>query len=364
MIEIKNQVDLVSEAFYILYYMVNEDKLDEKLTGLRSSYMNSLDIYDKKCTCIKKIYNHVKNNLDVNSEDLTYFFKGRSKDWLCYGILALGWNPLRIDMSLEDFTVMIKKQSDRERYKEFLSAVESEEAVSISKDMSCTIDELISKLDHSGLDGDVCFEIIKIYQMQEVYIERVKPLFEKTITLLQQCAEEITYLEEEFIQYWTKIEQETGIVGLLDRQLGVQWEHSKKGTILMNTIMNPSSITISLDDEMDSCKEIIRIGCILDDRLACHGTQISKEELLKVGKVLADKSKLEILELVSNNPAFGKEIASELKLSTATISYHVNQLVELGFLKLELISGKIYYKLDKERVSICCDQIKEYFGSM
>ena len=232
--------------------------------------------------------------------------------------------------SLEDFALIVKTQSERERYKEFLGAIETEEAIHITTDMSYSVSDLIDKLDKSALDGDVCFEIVKIYQMQVAYMERVKPLFERAITLLQQCAEEIAYLEEEFIQYWTKVERETGIINLFDERLGVQWEHSEKGMIVMMTIMNFSSVTISLDDDKDSCKEIVRLGCIVDDNLASHSTRISKEVLLKVGKVLADKSKLEILELVSNKPAFGKEIASQLKLSTATISYHVNQLVELG----------------------------------
>lgn len=87
---------------------------------------------------------------------------------------------------------------------------------------------------------------------------------------------------------------------------------------------------------------------------------ISGKQVNKVGKVLSDKSKVEILKFINTKPAYGKEIAEALMLSTPTISHHMNVLLEIGLVETTVESNKIYYSMNREAMSKVLDEIKGY----
>lgn len=364
MITVTKHSNLVNEAYYMLSFMVNKDDLDEDLQCKAGAYQKSKELYDKKGKYIKKIYNYVRDNLDIDMEEVEYFFKKRGDERLDYAILSLCWNPINLSYTLDDYERLITNQAEREKYRTFVDVIEFDEEVNLAEDKVCNVEALINYLEGTSYESDVCFEIIKIYQNRKKYFNRVRKIMERAIELLQDCKKEIAFLENEFYQYWTNKQKEIDITDLLEKQVNVQWSHSKKGTIITMTIVNFSTITITLEDTKDTREEVITFGTMLDDNLSITRKIIEKDQILKIGKVLSDKSKLEILELVSKKPAFGKEIASELKLSTATISYHMNVLVEIGFVKVEVMSGRVYYHLDLNRIHENLDNLKSYFANL
>jgi len=56
-------------------------------------------------------------------------------------------------------------------------------------------------------------------------------------------------------------------------------------------------------------------------------------ELAEFLKVLSDKTRMDILRLLCCGPSFGKEIASSLGLTTATVSRHLDQLKAAGLVR-------------------------------
>lgn len=65
-------------------------------------------------------------------------------------------------------------------------------------------------------------------------------------------------------------------------------------------------------------------------------------------KALGDKSKLEIISILKQGPKYSLEIADILKLTPATVSYHMSMLLEFNMVSIEKKQGKIYYHLNKE----------------
>lgn len=60
------------------------------------------------------------------------------------------------------------------------------------------------------------------------------------------------------------------------------------------------------------------------------GGNAQGEHIAQKLRVLADRSRLEILRLISVEPSYGKEIAATLGLTTATVSRHLDQLKGAG----------------------------------
>jgi DNA-binding transcriptional ArsR family regulator len=90
-----------------------------------------------------------------------------------------------------------------------------------------------------------------------------------------------------------------------------------------------------------------------------NSTTDQKQRLATALKVLSDQSKLEILMLCKKNPQYGVNLAKQLKLTTATVSYHLNALVNLGYLSLNMEGNRIYYKTQKERIQADLKAISE-----
>lgn len=90
-----------------------------------------------------------------------------------------------------------------------------------------------------------------------------------------------------------------------------------------------------------------------------NSTADQKQRLATALKVLADQSKLEILILCKQDAQYGVNLAKKLKLSAATVSYHLNSLVNLGYLTMNMEGNRIYYRTYKDRIQSDLQAISE-----
>ncbi|KOF56675.1 hypothetical protein AGR56_08120 [Clostridium sp. DMHC 10] len=77
-----------------------------------------------------------------------------------------------------------------------------------------------------------------------------------------------------------------------------------------------------------------------------------KDEVEKFLKVLADKRRVDIIKLLAEKICYGYEIANILKLTPATVNYHMTFIMDAGLITLERENNKVLYKLDKEKVKL------------
>lgn len=71
----------------------------------------------------------------------------------------------------------------------------------------------------------------------------------------------------------------------------------------------------------------------------------------KFVKILSDKKRFEMVELLGKKPHYVYELAAELELTPPTVSYHLNSLMDLNLVSVERGNNKTYYSLKKELVS-------------
>lgn len=92
---------------------------------------------------------------------------------------------------------------------------------------------------------------------------------------------------------------------------------------------------------------IIVLGARMDNFL--NKLEIN-DEVDKFLKVLSDKRRIEIIKLLSEKVYYGYEIANILKLTPATINYHMVFIMEARLISIQREDNKVLYNLDKERV--------------
>ena len=91
---------------------------------------------------------------------------------------------------------------------------------------------------------------------------------------------------------------------------------------------------------------------------------MKKEDVMAYGKILADGNKLEILRLLSHKEYINRELADALKLSTATISYHMSVLTELKLVNTTVSANKIIYSLNRQKMEDTMTRLEDYFDHL
>ncbi|MCE3203097.1 ArsR family transcriptional regulator [Paenibacillus sonchi] len=83
-----------------------------------------------------------------------------------------------------------------------------------------------------------------------------------------------------------------------------------------------------------------------------------KEAIEQFLKVISDKRRLEIIELLKQSNRYAGELAQLLMLTPAAINYHTNLLIDLNLIRITRMDSRIYYVLDTERLAALMDQTK------
>lgn len=110
----------------------------------------------------------------------------------------------------------------------------------------------------------------------------------------------------------------------------------------------------------DTTKTILIWGLYLEEAFA-ELNQINQDKLtqrVKVFKALGDKTRYETLKLIADGISSLKEIANTLDVSSATISYHVNEFLTSGIVTLNKKSKKTGYIIDYQRLEEIIESLK------
>lgn len=90
--------------------------------------------------------------------------------------------------------------------------------------------------------------------------------------------------------------------------------------------------------------------------------RLSGEEITSRLKILGDSTKLEILHILKEGPAYQAELAKRLKLTTPTVFHHMNLLAQRDFITDEVRDNRIYYHLNTRSIGELAESLRRYLG--
>lgn len=97
----------------------------------------------------------------------------------------------------------------------------------------------------------------------------------------------------------------------------------------------------------------IQYGISMEERFNKQRMEIKYKNLFKA---LADETRREIVRLTSVRPWFNKELAEHFGLTTATLSYHLNMLLDLDILNFDPTDNyRYFYVANKEKIKLLFD---------
>jgi DNA-binding transcriptional ArsR family regulator len=361
-LQIAQHVNPVDEAIILLYMMVNKVDFPEALEKSLDVHPADREIYQERYNIIMTIYHNVKEHLAAQKDRIEYYFKSHNDNFLMYGILSILWDYNNPNNSLPEYKEGFQDISEADRVRFYAQIIDYDEYISTPKERLQTQSDLIAFLDGTSYDKAVKWEILSIFHQQEAKYHEVRTLLLEIIKLFENKYRPlIAKLERDFYDYWSSYQTSNDIIDTITKKLNVSWQDNTTDQIVMPTIFQSLGVGITIDEEDPAKQNIIRIGIMMDSDFIIASHKTTKEEVVAIGKLLSDKSKVDILERVSKKPCYGKELATELSLTTATISYHVNALIEKSLLKAEVNANKVYYSLNQEKLNAYLEDIKSFF---
>lgn len=190
-----------------------------------------------------------------------------------------------------------------------------------------------------GLVRHVCEILLKYKEeLEEIFQRRLEEIIEEN----QNKPLETILMDESFYQINQK---------LLPRQITV-------------TLYDPYALrgVIPFRKEGGYGEGYFTIGAFFVHRpVSAEQKTMEKQDVMGYGKILADGNKLEILRLLSHRNYINRELAKTLKLSTATISYHMSVLTDLDLVNTTISSNKVIYELNRKKMKEVMEGLTEYF---
>lgn len=360
--KILTHVNVVDEAMYLLYHFANTTDLNEKLEDYRSRFPHTEAIYRAKCEKLLSLYDQIITNITTPKEKIDYYFKERTEFMATYANAALMYKRTKYDYTLASLKACAAQYSLSDRVKIYADMIWSEGAEQLPDNKLQTLDDLILFLESSPLRSEERWEMLTIFQHQEQYFSEAFGIIEEVVGLLNKHQTEIAAFEAQYLNTWQHYLEDDALLNILTDRLKTDWELNKAGYVIIPTLFLFLTVMISLKSRFQQ-EDIIRLGVLFDDEISLTKPTITSDYIVKLGKLISDKSKLEILRFINDRPAYGKEIADALNLKAPTISYHVNALLEMGLIKTSVESNKIYYAMNHESIENMLDEIKQFLLS-
>ena len=210
--------------------------------------------------------------------------------------------------------------------------------------------------------------IQEVYLKRDICFQQAVKMIEETVGILRKYEEEMQQLAAEWGDYWRKIIDAGEFFNKIEGILEVNDSFMQNGFCVMPSFVQSAALWLNVDHHPVPAKKkymsTCRVGILYTEQFSLSSIlkeEPGMDEMLPVWKALGDKSKMDILLFIKDKPAYGSEIAKKFSLTTATVSHHMNKLLQLRLVQADLRDGKVYYQTRKEMLQGLFEKSKELF---
>ncbi|AUN16736.1 transcriptional regulator [Clostridium botulinum] len=326
-IEIRDKLDPICEIFGLIYISHDYEKfIDALKKELNNNGVNGELFLKKNFKIIDKYIKTFNKYKVINENELMFFDEDDESIFMLIAFVLI--NNKELIYSLDNITDDQFKSIILDVYNEI-----SEEERTI--DSISTLNNTIEFLKELDLKENTKWKLMIILNEPKKYYKSLIKIIEDNKIAYNQACKAIEKPLSKLISNYIK------------------YVNSDKCEVLNNIIKNNDSNiiiipTLTFGTSLFEFKNTYFMGLLYE--IICKEYIYSmgnKGELVLKLKALSDKSKLEIISLLKAGPKYSLEIAEALKLTPATVSYHMGSLLECSMVVVEKKQGKVYYHLNK-----------------
>lgn len=385
-IVLENEIDYMFEAWQLLMFLASTEKAEVRYEKFKKDVLER-DDSDHTRACIafgEREIEKAKEIFSGREEEIRKYFAPIEND-IVPANLVLSWADWGGDSRVSvqnaaDMKVYYESLSGEIRdtlfLKELVSDMEAEEfdrivgceERGIFIDKAERIQNIFSYIQSLELKAESKMRIQEVYLNREAYIEPICRLYQEVVDLLRTAEREIKILCEGWAAYWGKLVEEDSFFETLKGLLELDASTLKNGICIRPSVILNAAVYINAYGGLLPSRSHYRAMCILGAAFSENFNWNSEakenyfwDSMQPVFKALGDKSKADILLFIKDKPAYGSEIAKHFSLTTATVSHHMNKLLQLRIIHAELQDSRVYYQVRKDELAKMFEQCKKIF---
>lgn len=369
--EISREVDYLMESFSLLHHLGSDKKYGELRESLsRQSEDQSHEIV-RKFEILEQIEQAAEREFADERKTIQYYFPQQKDEAMSHpGRLVLLWDQFEGKgvQDVRTYKMYLSGLSESAYCEKFGNCLQNYMTTIVRDDSGfMKLSEpyaIISFLMQMEMKDEEKWKIQKLFVDREAHLGKVIGLLEKAELLLRGFQEDLEELTQMFYQYWTRQLECQEMTAYMKEMLKIDVGGSPLGFCLQASVIRPNVVMLNsdIDDDGRTYKGVdhYRIGVLFGEGFDISADPAQKKEgfenrVTQVLKLLADKSKFEILSYIRDQEAYGSELAKRLNLTTATVSHHMNALLLAGLVEVKREDKRVYYTANKEALEAVLD---------
>ena len=372
--EICNRIDYLAEAIGLLTHLASGESYMDLKKSLGTKRNISFESKKHVFEVLTQIEKAAQKNFSYQNEEILYYFGVEEKATRSCGETLILWDGLGNEpyLSVEEVEQYLETVEETEYAIKFGDCLQEYTNTLEDENSFEKLDEpikIITYLMNMEISQDEKWKLQVLYLNRKEHFPRIISLINQAIEFLKKYEDELQKLVLEFCGYWEKILKEQTLTQYMQKRIIYNMPPNTYGYRVRPSIMLPNVLGLHIDmDEDGNYKKQNEdwIGILFGDELDVFGGEKENlpdtQQMVRTMKLLSDKSKFEILRRISEKPAYGNQLAKEMKLTAATISHHMNALIAEGLVTIQMEEKKVYYQPDKENIRRILDRCKEVLG--
>ncbi len=327
-LNILDKLNPTCEILGLLYGSKNYDKLMEKsIEMLNESGINGKLFLKNNLKILDKYTKEFKKHMVFEDENELFIYEEEDDTTLFFIVISLFIHEEDRLKSLDSISEVEARKLILEAYYEI--ADEQDRADDIN-----SLNDILNFVEKQDISNKNKWRFMKILSDSKKSIESIIKAIEENRYAYEQAYKAV----------------EKALVKLIDNTK----KYISSGECeIINNISNGEGVftitpTLALGVSIFELRDRFFVGVlnesIFKEQIKAIG---NKGDLVLKLKALSDNSKLETIGLLKIGPKYSLEIAESLNLTSATVSYHMATLLEIGLVSVEKKQGKVYYNLNK-----------------
>lgn len=380
-----NKIDYLFEGYQLLQLLAANkiDEYDKLKQSILEKYGSDSEHTRATLDLVKKIFERA--NEVLREEDVKLYFSEIENE-IIPAELVMCWyaaieKPQDVERTVADIRKEYEQISAAEYDMKFFKELEFDmddaefdrvvgcEERGIIVESSERMRNIFNYIQKMDIKMESKMRIQDIYLNRDAYVEPICELWEKACTLLHEYEDEMQSLCDEWAEYWQKIVEDGSFLPMLGSIVEMDQDAIEKGVCILPTVVQCAGLMVYVYGKLIPMRQRMmttcRMGVLLGEEFNWNSRMRDNEgrweEMQPVFKALGDGSKADILMFIKDKSAYGSEIAKKFSLTTATVSHHMNKLVQLRIVQTEMRDGRVYYQAKKDTLREMFEQCRRMF---
>ena len=220
---------------------------------------------------------------------------------------------------------------------------------------------LLADLDKLEYPYEFKWNLVKVLTNYEFYLEELKKILQKIEKELAEALQMTDAYAEEMKKFW-QMQLSDRMMEDFAASMGLQAENVAGKEVVLQVLRMPCDQAL-LDDQWGTDTLLLCLGLCVEWGSQFSAEEVDKSLLCEELRAFGEESKFEILQLLTEEGAYGKEIAKKVGLDAATVSRHLSVLQKCGLIYMERKEGRnVYFRTNQGEIRNLLELLHNIFS--